>query len=120
MDVDTFAGFKEIPRNQTAWNRLLSFVIDTTIQDEPVSGINNESAPAQHDSIKCSPQEYGKCEDYCYIVDGENKLVLSEGGEYKNPAEPCIVYCCTVSSASSFTFKARIAIIINFSFLPVY
>ena len=69
------------------------------VQNVPLSGW-------LHNSIKCSPQEYGKCDNYCYIIDGENKLVLREGREYRNPARPCIVYRCTVSIAG--LFQARI------------
>ena len=36
MDAATSAG---ISKDQTAWNRLLSFVMDTAIQDEPVRGL---------------------------------------------------------------------------------
>jgi hypothetical protein len=85
----TTYGFDDIPADQAAWNRLVSFLMDTTSQQaEP---------------------EYGKCGDLCYIIDGEKKLVLKEGKEYKNPDRPCDVYRCTVSS----TDVLRVSVIIS-------
>ena len=64
--------------------------------------------PRRFNKIARSPQEYGKCGDLCYIIDGEKKLVLKEGKEYRNPDRPCDVYRCTVSSTDIFRLSVRL------------